>query len=270
MTVTIRLLAIDLDETLLDKTLAVSPRARDAIGRAMAQGVTVTVATGRMYRSALPYALQLNLDVPLITYNGALIKCSLSGETLLHRPLDGQVATDVLAFFRARGWYIQSYVDDVLYVRERDETALYYERRAGVTAVAIGDRIFSPAVAPTKLLTIASPQQITEVQAALAAEFGDRLYLARSKPDYLEITDPSANKGQALAFLAGRLGIGREQVMAIGDSPNDLDMIEYAGWGVAMGNAADHIKAAAQAVTAGNDADGAAEAIEVYILQGKA
>ncbi|HWQ62368.1 MAG TPA: HAD family hydrolase, partial [Negativicutes bacterium] len=82
----IKLVAIDLDDTLLDNSRTISPRARAAIAAAVAQGVTVTVATGRMFPSALPYAQQLGLDVPLITYNGALVKCGLSGETLLHNP----------------------------------------------------------------------------------------------------------------------------------------------------------------------------------------
>lgn len=263
----IKLVAIDLDDTLLDNSRVVSPRACAAIRAAVAGGVTVTLATGRMYRSALPYARQLELDVPLVTYNGALIKCSGSGETLLHRPLDAGTAAEVLAFFRERGWYVQVYLDDTLYVRERDANARYYETISGVDAVAVGDALWTLPGEPTKLLALAEPDRIQEINAAVAAAFGDRVYTAVSKAFYLEITHPGVNKGVALDFLAGRLGIGREAVMAIGDSINDLDMIGYAGLGVAMGNANPRVKAAAQAVTAANDADGVAEAIEKYVLQ---
>lgn len=263
----IKLVAIDLDDTLLDNSRAISPRARAAIAAAVAQGVTVTVATGRMFPSALPYAQQLALDVPLITYNGALVRCGLSGETILHTPVDPATAAAVLALFRERGWYVQVYLDDVLYVRERDENARKYEEIAGITAVPVGDRLWSLEGAPTKLLAMADPERIPEIDAAVRAACGDRVYTAASKPYYLEITNPAATKGAALAFLAGRLGIGRDQVMAIGDSVNDLDMIEYAGLGVAMGNASRQVQEAADFVTAANDADGVAAAIEEFVLE---
>ncbi len=262
----IKLIAIDLDDTLLDHSRTISPRARAAIAAAMAKGVTVTVATGRMFCSALPYAQQLGLDVPLITYNGALIKCGLSGETLRHLPLDMATARALLALFRDRGWYVQVYLDDVLYVRERDANARYYETIAGVESVPVGDELWSPAGPPTKMLAMGDPAEIPAIEAAVRAVGGDRVYTAASKANYLEMTDPAANKGAALAFLAGRLGIDRSEVMAIGDSSNDLDMVEYAGWGVAMGNASPRVKAAAQAVTEANDADGVAAAIERFVL----
>ena len=262
-----KLVAIDLDDTLLDHSRVISPRARAAIRAAVASGVTVTLATGRMYRSALPYARQLELDVPLVTYNGALIRCSGSDETLLHRPLAADTAAELLALFRERGWYVQVYLDDTLYVRERDANARYYEEIAGVEAVVVGDLLWSLPGVPTKLLAMAEPGRIGEINAAVVAAFGDRVYTAASKANYLEITDPGVNKGAALDFLAKRMGITRDAVMAIGDSINDLDMIEYAGLGVAMGNASPRVKAAARAVTAANDADGVAEAIEKYVLQ---
>ncbi len=263
----IRLVALDLDDTLLDRSRKISPRAKAAIKAAIAQGVTVTVATGRMYPSALPYARQLALDVPLITYNGALIRSGLSGETLLHRPLGEATTQKVYSLFRERGWYLQVYLDDVLYVRVRDTNARAYEAVAGIESVPVGDELWSLKGAPTKLLTMAEPHLIPEIEAALREACGDQVYTANSRANYLEMTDPQANKGAALAFLAGRLGIGREAVMAVGDSANDLDMIEYAGWGVAMGNANPQVKAAAQAVTAANDADGVAAAIEEYVLK---
>ena len=262
----IRLVALDLDDTLLSKSLTVSPRTREAISRAMAKGVTVTVATGRMYCSALPYAQQLKLDVPLITYNGGLIRACFSGETIYHQPIDEEIAQGVLALFKEKGWYIQSYVDDVLYIADRNERAKYYETISGIEAVALGDNFYAMAGKPTKMLVLAKENQMEEIAYTVQTLYGDQLYLCRSKPTYLELTHPKVNKGQALDFLATSLGITSDQVMAVGDSYNDLDMIKYAGLGVAMANAADEVKAAAQAVTGHHDADGVAEAIETYIL----
>lgn len=262
----IKLVAVDLDDTLLDNNQKISPRVKEAVRRAVAQGVTVTLCTGRMHRSALPYALELGLDVPLLTYNGGLIRCSMSGETLLHRPLDAQTAAEVLALFREKGWYIQVYVDDVLYVREFSAEASHYEKLSGIRAVPIGDKLYTMGAAPTKMLALGEPEQLVAIRPVLVDRFGERLNAAFSKSIYLEMVDPSVNKGMALDFLARRLGIGREDVMAVGDSMNDMDMIQYAGWGVAMGNAREEVKKIARVVTGRNDADGVAEAIEKYVL----
>ena len=263
----IKLVALDLDDTLLTKSLTVSPRTQEVIAQAVAQGVTVTVATGRMYSSALPYAQQLKLDVPLITYNGGLIRSCLSGETIHHQPIDEAVAHQVLALFKAKGWYIQSYVDDVLYVADRTDKAKYYEKVTGIKALELGNEFYTMTGAPTKLLALADEAQMDDITQAVRETFGGKIFICRSKATYLEITHPEVNKGAALAFLADRLNITREQVMAVGDSQNDLDMITYAGWGVAVGNAADNVKAAAQAVTGHHDAEGVAEAIEKYVLK---
>jgi Cof subfamily protein (haloacid dehalogenase superfamily) len=256
-----------MDDTLLNKQAVISPRNAAVIRRAMAQGVTVTIATGRMFQSARPFAAGLGLDVPLITYNGALIRGALSGETLLDRPIAAGIAAEVLALFRENGWYIQAYVDDVLYVAEMNDKARYYENLAKVSATALGDAFYTRRQTPSKMLAMAEPDQVTFMKQTLQARFGDRLYLAVSKPTYLEMVNPAVNKGTALAFLAERLGIAREQIMAVGDSFNDLDMITYAGWGVAMGNAPDQVKQQAQAVVSANDSDGVAEAFEQFVLR---
>lgn len=265
----VKLIAVDMDDTLLDNSIQVSPRTRKVLQQAAAQGVKVTIATGRMYCSALPFAEQLGLDVPLITYNGAMIKSTLSGEILLHHPVDCRLAGEVLAFFKEHGWYIQSYVDDILYVNEKDEHALYYERLTGVKSVAIGDKLYTMHQSPTKLLAMVKKEQMQEISRLVQENFGDRLTVTNSKPTYLEMVNPKANKGAALAYLAEKLDIKQEEVMAIGDSNNDLDMLRYAGWGVAMGNAADKVKAAARFVTARNDEDGVAEAVIKYVLCGE-
>ncbi|MBP2655258.1 MAG: yidA 2 [Firmicutes bacterium] len=264
---TIKMVALDLDDTLLNSTHAVSLRAHRAIQLAVEAGVMVTMATGRMYRSALPYALELGLDVPLVTYNGALIKWSRSGETLLHRPIDVSLAEEILNLFRQQGWYIQSYINDVLYVAEKNHYADYYESMTGIAAIPLGQEFYTMGSQPSKLLVVAEPRQLAMIRKAVADAFGKRVNLAVSGPMYLEIVNPMVSKGRALAFLAESRGIIREEVMAVGDSQNDLDMISYAGFGVAMGNAMPEVIAAADAVTAANDADGVAEAIEKYVLE---
>ncbi|MEG6584938.1 Cof-type HAD-IIB family hydrolase [Dendrosporobacter sp. 1207_IL3150] len=262
----IKLLALDLDDTLLDKSSTVSPRCREAIKKAVEKGVTVTVATGRMYCSALPFARQLEIDVPIITYNGALIKSAFSGETLFQQTLDPVVASEVLNLFREQGWYIQVYVGDQLYVDEINDKARIYENLAKVKAIPVGQELYSMSDGVLKMLAMADKDEMAVIGKVVQQAFEGRVFAPISRPTYLEIVHPSINKGISLDFLANKLGITRNEVMAIGDSNNDLDMIQYAGLGVAMGNALPNVKAAADAVTLGNDEDGVAEAIYKYIL----
>ena len=135
----IKLIAIDLDDTLLDNRQQVSPRTRTTLQQAMRKGVAVTIATGRMFQSALPFAAEIGIALPLITYNGALIRQRLTGETIFHRPIEPELAQDLADLFRQRNWYLQKYVDDQLYVTNLDENARFYADYAKVEAIPLGD-----------------------------------------------------------------------------------------------------------------------------------
>ena len=263
----IKLVAVDMDDTLLDGSLKVSPPTCEAIHMAQEQGVIVTIATGRMFSSALPFAKQLHIQAPLITYNGGMVRCPISKEMIFHKSIDTDVAGKVVELFRQRGWYLQSYMDDELYVAQHCEKAKSYERLANIKAVVVGDDFYKMKHEPTKMLTIAEPHEIQEIQRLINHEFPGKIFTATSKTHYLELTHPSVNKGAALAILADKLAINQAEVMAIGDSNNDYPMIEYAGFGVAMGNASERVKNIAQAVTAHNNAHGVAEAIKKYVLR---
>ena len=263
----IKLVAVDMDDTLLDGTLQVSPRTCEAIGKAQVQGVVVTIATGRMFTSVLPFAKQLNIQAPLIVYNGGMVRYPISKEMVFHKTIEADVACQIVELFRQRGWFLQSYMNDELYVVERSEKVRYYERLANIKAVVVGGEFYSMKHEPTKMLSLGEPHEIQQILKIVNGEFGSEVFATTSKATFLEMTHPSVNKGHALSVLAEKLNIKREEVMAIGDSNNDYPMIEYAGFGVAMGNASDRVKAISQAVTAHNNAHGVAEAIEKYVLR---
>ena len=263
----IKLIAMDLDDTLLNEVQQISPRTREAVRLAMSRGVAVTIATGRMFCSTLPFANELRLKLPLITYNGAMVREIKTGKTLFHRPIPVDTAQPVGDLFREQGWYLQKYVDDVLYVPEMGPDALYYANYAGVKAVPLGDKFYEMIEAPTKMLSMGDRPLLDQISAKLTELWGDRLYMASSKTRYLELVDSGVNKGEALGHLAAGLGIRQEDVLAIGDSMNDVDMIEYAGVGVAMGNANEKVRAAANFVTLSNAEDGVAAAIEKFVLK---
>jgi Cof subfamily protein (haloacid dehalogenase superfamily) len=263
------LIASDLDGTMLDSSGAIPGRNIDAVKEAIRRGVTVTISTGRMYKSAEGFARQLNLaNTPIICYNGAMIRDAL-GNTMTHLKLDLDVAREMLAIFRDRNIYVQSYIDDDLYVREReDDNYLYYAKHFGADGIAVGDALFCPSRLPTKLLSRTDGREASN---ALINEFndrfGERIYVTSSNADFVEMMNPEASKGKCLRKLAWLLGISMENVMAFGDGDNDAEMLEAAGVGIAMANARDETKAVAHDIAPSNDECGVAWAIEKYILR---
>lgn len=264
--VAIKLVACDLDGTLLNRRHMVSPGNREIIRRAVERGVVVTLATGRMFPSALPHAEALSIDVPIITYNGAMIRMA-TGEVVNAEYIEPDVCRKVFAFCRARQLYLQVYRHDKLYFYSRDELASQYERAAGVTGFPVGEKLYELSEEVPKMLLITdSDEQSDRIVAELKELMGDAAYVTKSNPEYIEIIDPKVNKGVALRQLMERFKVREEEVMAIGDSNNDIAMFTAAGLKVAMANADAHIKALCDVVTLDCDADGVGAAIEKYVL----
>lgn len=264
----VKLVALDLDDTLLDCGLQISPRCIEAIQAVRKQDVIVTIATGRMFKSALPYARQLEMDVPLITYQGAWVKNSLSGEVLYYRPVDRELARSIFKFFDCCGVHYHSYFDDTLCMENLTEEGCYYAQIAGVKPVIVKN-LYAELEnrEPFKIMGITfNEKMLLDMELFLKNRFGRELYITRSKPNFLEVMDRQATKANALQVVAEHYGIDRSSVMAIGDSFNDMDMLEWAGLGVAMGNAHKDVKEAADYVTTSNEEEGVAEALKRFVL----
>ena len=264
----IGLVALDLDGTLLDTQNRVTPRTAAAVAAAAARGVRVAIVTGRMYVSAAAYAAQLNLtDQPLVAYNGGLVMEFPSGRIVSHTPVPLALARSVLELCQARGYYVQGYWDDTCYVEQVTERTERYCQNAGIEAVAVGPLLDFLQEPPTKLLIYEPEERIPGIEAELRALLGDRVNTAASFPYFLEITHPDATKGKALAALAASYGLNRENVLACGDAMNDLSMFQWAGQSGAMAHARPELKAAATFVASAPPGDGVAEVIERFILQ---
>lgn len=261
-----RLIATDLDDTLLDKGCLISARTKEALRLAQDQGVYVTIATGRMYQSALIYAEELGLDLPLITYQGALVKTSVSKEVIYHRTIPLDLARKVIEHGVASGLTVNLYLDDQLYVSQLTTAAQHYSQVIRVSAQAVGDLQSFMTAEPTKLLFIGDEKALDLLWQREREIFGEQLYITKSKPNFLEFTHPQATKGFGLATVAQHLGVDRSEIIAFGDSFNDLDLLRGAGFAVAMGNARDELKKEADYVTASNNDHGVAEAIEKFVL----
>lgn len=262
----IRLTAIDVDFTLIGSDLKIGEHPKSAVRAAISAGYTVTLASGRMFRATVPFAHELGIDAPLITYDGALVKTPRTHEVINHRPVPVERATEVLAYAQACGLHINAYIDDVLYVERYSEEALSYMSHARVDAVAVGNLVDFVTQPPTKLLVVASELEVERLLPELKTQFGAHLHVVRSMPRYIELTADGVSKGAGLSLLAQRLGVPREEVMAIGDSENDISMLEYAGVGVAVANAGSHVKETADYITEGESGDGVAEAIARFVL----
>lgn len=207
--------------------------------------------------------------MPLITYQGAWVKNSLSEEVLYYKPVPQSLARQVMLYFRAQGIHYHSYYDDELCVEKPSPEGDAYALLAGVTAQLhedlITDLLHFDAM---KIMAISDDEKkVLTMEEELKSRFDQFLYITRSKPGYLEVMNRAVSKAHALELIANYYGIERSEVMAVGDSYNDLDMIEWAGLGVAMGNAIDPVKKIADYVTFSNDEEGVTEALRRFILQ---
>ncbi len=263
----IKLVALDLDGTLLSRKLEILPETREAIARAHDRGVQFAIVTGRMYQSSTPFAKELGLEgMPLIAYNGALIREYPSGRIIHHDPVPLETCRALAAFCEARGLHLQAYVDDELYVPDLGPATQQYLAIARVRAHPVGSLFLWLPQPSTKLLIIDQPERIPALAAEVKELLDEAVEVHSSYPEFLEVVGRNVSKGRALEVVAASLGVAREEVMAIGDGMNDLSMIRWAGTGVAMAHAPEPVREAADYVTQFGPGEGVAEALERLVL----
>ena len=263
----IKLLVSDIDDTLIGDDLKLSQRTIDTIKKVQDKGVRVAIATGRTHDSAYPYVDQLNLHGPVLSFQGAVIVDTLTKETIRYCPLPYEQAKEVLAFAEEHECYAQYYAMDKMFIEKHCAESDGYISLTKVPAEEVGAPLKDKLdFDPIKVLLIADAEKIGRLYDIAKERFGDSMEIARSKQLYLEFTHPDANKGEAVKILAKRYNIPMEEVMTIGDGLNDIPMIKAAGLGVAIGNAYEATKAVADVIAEPQDEDGAAKAMEQYIL----
>ena len=273
----IRLLVLDIDGTIAGQSNAVTPGVKAAIAEAQAKGIQVAIATGRMYRSAIRFHQAVQSVLPLMAYQGALIKDPIANKVYRHTPLSRQhtlaLLTELAALEAAETLSIHLYIDDQLHVRTVLADTRDYAARSGIEPIAVGDLATylqrEGTVETTKLLALSSdPQVITDLLARFKQLYPpEDLYLTQSVATFFEATHPLSNKGAAVRYLGEELlGLKPDQVMTIGDNFNDYEMIRYAGIGVAMGDAPHGVKTIADWVAPSVEEDGVASAIERFLL----
>ncbi|WP_276354894.1 Cof-type HAD-IIB family hydrolase [Cohnella caldifontis] len=263
-----RLMAMDLDDTLLTDDLTVTETTKEAMRKAIAQGIHLTIATGRMFDSARQIAGQVGLNVPIITYQGSLIKNLLDESVLYERSVPADAAVRLCEYCRERGLHLQTYIDDKLYAPEENDKLRTYAKQSNIPYTIVPD--FASLVAAsknTKLVIIDEPAYLDGIMPELRDLMGPDVHLTKSKSNYLEALHREGTKGHALRFLAAHYGIPMEETIAVGDAWNDREMIEAAGLGVAMANAVPGLKELADYVTpVSNNDDGVRHVLEKFVL----
>lgn len=266
----IRLIATDLDGTLLNSAHVVTPRTERALKAAIAQGVQVIFATGKTMHSRRALVKQLDLNTPGV-YSQGLVLLNADGSVRYRRDLDRETARPVITFVEERGYNLVAVAEGGTHILTERLSSLTdfmiahhepYPELVGPLSAVI-DR-----VALTKLLIEIPPAELPGVRDELARLTGGKVELVRSMPQLLEVLPPGASKGDGLRRLLDDLAIDPQHVIAFGDAENDLEMLQMVGLGVAMGNATDSVKAVADYVTASNDEDGVGRAVERFVLNG--
>lgn len=259
----VRAVAMDLDGTVLDETFQPSPRTAGAIAAAEAAGIACLIATGRMFISARRIAEKLGIRRPIVCYQGALVADPVTGEVLVHRPIEAPLARELLrAIPEEHARRSNLYIDDELYVWEENEATRRYSEVAGVPMHIVGplaDWIEQPT---TKIVTVGLPEAMNALRDELQPRFGSRAFIAKSLPYFLEFAAPGVSKASGLALIAERLGFTAEEAIVVGDAENDREMVGWAGWGLAVANASEQLRAEADAVIPSVHDDGVAQLLE--------
>ena len=249
------LLATDLDDTILAHDGSLPELTRRALGALHRAGVTLVFSSGRATSSLRPVAAKIiepSDDEYLISYNGGRVTTFLSDRVLFEYTLDTSLVAEIMDLARRSGLHVQGYRADCFIVERAPHTlekwVQHYARATQMSWDYVDDMVSALPGGTVKLLAIGDHERLLEQQRDLRAIAAGRFEAVFSRPNYLELIGPEVNKGRALALLANHLKVPLESCIAFGDSNNDIEMLETAGLGVAVANARDDVKAAADIV----------------------
>jgi len=240
------------------------PRTREALRAAGAAGLHVIVVTGRMYRSIAPYLAEAGLEEPVVCYQGAVV-AGADGAFLRHEPIPLELAREAVAAVVAEGFHLNAYVGDELYVAEVTPEARAYADFQRIPIHPVGPLLDWLADPPTKLVAVGEPRELDGLEARAKERFGRRLYISKSLPYFLEFASPEVTKASGMAFLAEHLAFTAARTVAFGDGENDVELLAWAGYAVAVENAHERVLAEADLVCPPVGEEGVAQVIEAFL-----
>lgn len=264
-----KLIAVDMDGTLLNEDKHISDRTITAVTALKAMGKKVVLATGRPYNGIRRYIEQLDLlddSDFVVTYNGALVQSTVDSRVLLNRPLSVADYRDLYPLSQSLGVNIHALTANTVLTPKHNP---YTDIEASINHIEAIEMPVNEVAEDTlivKVMFVDAPEKLDAILPQLPEWVKQRYTILRSAPIFLEFLDPGVDKGVGVHAVAEALGLTKDQVICVGDAHNDLAMIEYAKLGVAMGNAIEELKAAADYVTLTNEDDGVAHVIEKFML----
>jgi hypothetical protein len=265
-----KLIALDMDGTLLNSEKVISEENKQAIAKAREAGVTVVLASGRPLEGMQDKLDELNINSDkdfILYYNGSMVKNVGTNEIIHQQIIDGKSAKLVARKAKELGAYVHAFSQVHGLITPQHNP--YTDIEANINGLEVTEMCFDaleddhPVI---KAMMVAEPSKLTEVIAALPKELRETFTVVQSAAYFLEFLNPSSNKGIGVAAIAEYLGIQPEEVICMGDAENDHHMLEFAGLGIAMENAMEETKKIADYITASNDNHGVARAIEKFVL----
>lgn len=266
-----KLIALDMDGTLLNSDKQISEPNKEAIRQARAAGVTVVLASGRPLEGMQSKLEELQIDSDkdfVLFYNGSMVKNVATGEIIHEQIIDGKAAKKIARLADKLGVFVHAFSKEFGLITPQNNP--YTDIEANINGLNITEMNFD-ALADDhpiiKTMIVAEPSELTKAIAALPATLHDEFTIVQSAPFFLEFLNPASNKGIGVAAIAEYLGIRAEEVICMGDAENDHHMLKYAGLGIAMANAMEETKQIADYITDSNNDHGVATAIEKFVLQ---
>ena len=264
-----KMIVLDLDDTLLKNDRTISARTKKTLLEAQAAGVKVVLASGRPDFAVKPIAKELELEKHggfIVSFNGAKITDSANGNELFSAGMSAEAVHKLFEMSKAEGAFIHTYIGDDIIASEMNEYTDIEKQITGMNIIVPSDFKAYIKNDVVKVIVLQSPEKIKAIEEKWKPIIKNELYMTTSKPFFLEFMNPSVDKGKSVLRLAQMLQISAAEIIAFGDSCNDISMLEAAGTGVAMENAVERVKSIADYVTASNENDGVALAVERFVL----
>jgi len=265
-----KLIALDIDGTLLNSQKQITPRVRSSIIAAKEQGIKVVLASGRPYQGMLAALTFLDLcdaDDFTLSYNGALVLKGREQQVISKHLLNGEDALDLYHLANNLNVNILAYTEaHGLITPKKNKYTDFEAEHNAIDFTEFDFTTLSPKDEVIKVMLVDEPDALSAAINKLPQSLKNKYSMARSMPFFFEFMSHKSNKGKGIETLTKHLGFNASDIICVGDADNDLEMLQFAGLGVAMGNAEDSIKAEADLVTLSNDQDGVAHVIEQYIL----
>jgi Cof subfamily protein (haloacid dehalogenase superfamily) len=216
-----------------------------------------------MFQAVLPYVEAAGIDDPVVCYQGAVVADPVSGTFLRHVPIPVELAREAIAALEE--WPVNCYVGDELYVAEHTEESRDYADFQDLEVHAVGPLLDWLQEPPTKLVVVGDQAELDALEVEMKARFGSRMFISKSLPYFLEFANAGVSKGSGLAFLAEHLGFAQERTVGIGDGENDRELLDWAGYAIAVENAHPSLKERADLVIPGPDVEGVAALMESFV-----